>query len=121
MRKYEVVLEFGRRPHRNLKESREISLTRPPTPLGDIRRDRRARTADLARESVAFLLRECRGLPVGFQSQGMGLDPNLEISEILQIAERTVNFHVANTMRKLGVYSRTHAVAKSISLGLTRL
>lgn len=44
-----------------------------------------------------------------------------EISEILQIAERTVNFHVANTMRKLGVYSRTHAVAKSISLGLTRL
>lgn len=44
-----------------------------------------------------------------------------EISEILHITERTVNFHVANSMRKLGVYSRTHAVAKSISLGLTQL
>ena len=35
-----------------------------------------------------------------------------EISLILDISESTVNFHLKNTMRKLGVYSKTHAVAK---------
>ena len=41
-----------------------------------------------------------------------------EISLILDIAESTVNFHLKNTMRKLGVYSKTHAVAKTLVLGL---
>ncbi|MGI9386454.1 MAG: LuxR family transcriptional regulator [Methyloligellaceae bacterium] len=44
-----------------------------------------------------------------------------ETSVLLTISERTVNFHLANAMRKLGVYNKTHAVAKAVSLGLTHL
>ncbi len=36
---------------------------------------------------------------------------------ILNISERTVNFHVANIMRKLGVNSRLHAVSESAGRG----
>ena len=42
-----------------------------------------------------------------------------EISAILHVSERTVKFHLNNVMRKLGVHSRTHAVARAISLGIT--
>ncbi len=41
-----------------------------------------------------------------------------EISEILGIAEKSVEFHVENAKRKLGVFNRTHAVVKAIMLGL---
>jgi DNA-binding CsgD family transcriptional regulator len=41
-----------------------------------------------------------------------------EVSELLNIAESTVVFHVENAKRKLGVFSRSYAVAKAISLGL---
>ena len=41
-----------------------------------------------------------------------------EIAAILNLSERTVKFHLNNVMRKLGVHSRTHAVAKAVSLGL---
>jgi len=44
-----------------------------------------------------------------------------EISLILGISMSTVNFHLKNTMRKLGVYSKTHAVAKTLVLGLIHL
>ncbi len=43
---------------------------------------------------------------------------NPETAEILGIASRTVEFHVANAMRKLGVFSKIHAVAVAIHLGL---
>lgn len=43
-----------------------------------------------------------------------------EISRIVGVSERTVKFHMNNVMRKLGVHSRTHAVARAISLGLAR-
>lgn len=36
-----------------------------------------------------------------------------DISMILNISERTVNYHVGNIMRKLGVNSRLHAVSES--------
>ena len=36
---------------------------------------------------------------------------------ILNIAEDTVNKHIASAMRKLNVYSRAHAVAESIRRG----
>ncbi|MGC2063346.1 MAG: helix-turn-helix transcriptional regulator [Thermodesulfovibrionales bacterium] len=36
-----------------------------------------------------------------------------DISRILNISERTVNYHVGNIMRKLGVNSRLHAVSES--------
>lgn len=44
-----------------------------------------------------------------------------EISMILKISEATVNYHLKNAMRKLGVHSKAHAVAKTIILGLIQL
>lgn len=41
-----------------------------------------------------------------------------EISEILCISEATVNFHLQNAMRKLEVYSRPHAIAKAVMMGI---
>ena len=41
-----------------------------------------------------------------------------EISLILHISERTVNFHLANAMQTLGVFSKTHAVAKMFKMGI---
>ncbi|WP_250656424.1 response regulator transcription factor [Alkalimarinus coralli] len=41
-----------------------------------------------------------------------------DISQVLSITERTVNFHVKNIYRKLGVVSRAQAVAVAIDLGL---
>jgi DNA-binding CsgD family transcriptional regulator len=43
-----------------------------------------------------------------------------EMSEILGIAERTVKKHVGSAMLKLGVTTRTQAVAKAIAQGLIR-
>ncbi len=39
-----------------------------------------------------------------------------DIAEIMQIAERTVNYHVANLKTKLGVETRAHAVAQAMRL-----
>lgn len=44
-----------------------------------------------------------------------------DIARILDLSERTVNFHMGNAMRKLDVSNRTHAVAKSIAEGLISL
>lgn len=41
-----------------------------------------------------------------------------EISAVLKISERTVNFHVANIMQKLGVVNRAQAVAVAARYGL---
>lgn len=41
-----------------------------------------------------------------------------DISIILGISERTVNFHTSNIMQKLNTVSRTHAVAVALELGL---
>ena len=41
-----------------------------------------------------------------------------EISMILRVSEATMNFHLKNVLRKLGVHSKTHAVAKTLVLGL---
>lgn len=43
-----------------------------------------------------------------------------EISAILDISERTVNFHVNNIMQKLNAVSRTQAVAVAIERGLIK-
>ncbi|MDA8106228.1 MAG: helix-turn-helix transcriptional regulator [Nitrospiraceae bacterium] len=39
-----------------------------------------------------------------------------DISVILRISERTVNYHVNNIMRKLGVVNRMHAVSMAANL-----
>jgi DNA-binding CsgD family transcriptional regulator len=41
-----------------------------------------------------------------------------EISVILSISERTVNFHLNNVINKLGANNRIYATVKAISLGL---
>jgi DNA-binding CsgD family transcriptional regulator len=43
---------------------------------------------------------------------------NWEIGEIMSISEKTVEFHLSNTIKKLGVSNRITAVVKGIQLGL---
>jgi DNA-binding CsgD family transcriptional regulator len=43
-----------------------------------------------------------------------------EIGEIIGISEKTVQFHVYNAMKKLGVYSKAAATAKAVLFGLLR-
>lgn len=43
---------------------------------------------------------------------------NSTISDIINISEATVNFHVSNVFRKLKVYSRVQAAAVALALGL---
>jgi DNA-binding CsgD family transcriptional regulator len=43
---------------------------------------------------------------------------NWEIGEIMAISEKTVEFHLSNTIKKLGVSNRITAVVKGIQLGL---
>lgn len=40
-----------------------------------------------------------------------------EIGSILNIAERTVNFHIQNVMEKFGVHNKTQAAAKAVGMG----
>jgi len=41
-----------------------------------------------------------------------------EIAVILEVAERTVNFHIDNVIRKMGVATRVQAAVKATMLGL---
>jgi LuxR family transcriptional regulator len=43
---------------------------------------------------------------------------SMDISDILGITERTVNFHIGNCMRKLGATSKTSAAVQAALLGL---
>jgi DNA-binding CsgD family transcriptional regulator len=43
-----------------------------------------------------------------------------ETSQILNISERTVTFHLQNTVDKLGVVNRQQAVARAVALGIIR-
>ena len=43
---------------------------------------------------------------------------NWEIGEIMSISEKTVEFHLSNTIKKLSVSNRITAVVKGIQLGL---
>ncbi len=41
-----------------------------------------------------------------------------ETAVILDVTETTVNFHLTNAMKKLGVVTRPHAVARAVAMGL---
>lgn len=45
---------------------------------------------------------------------------NWKISEKLIISQNTVKFHLTNIMRKLGIRSRAHAIAKAMDMGIIR-
>jgi DNA-binding CsgD family transcriptional regulator len=64
-------------------------------------------------ESVALSAREKEVLD--WLKQGKS---SWEISVILNISERTANFHVCNIMRKLGATNRAQAIAVAARLGL---
>jgi DNA-binding CsgD family transcriptional regulator len=46
---------------------------------------------------------------------------NWEISRILCISERTVKFHVQNSLAKLGASTRSHAIAIALKRGFIEL
>ena len=41
-----------------------------------------------------------------------------ETAMILEVTETTINFHLTNAMKKLGVVTRPHAVATAVAMGL---
>jgi DNA-binding CsgD family transcriptional regulator len=43
---------------------------------------------------------------------------NWEIAQIQDVSERTVKFHVANILQKLGASTRAHAVSIALERGL---
>lgn len=45
---------------------------------------------------------------------------NSEIAELLNISSWTVKIHIANLMRKMGVRTRTQAIAKAMTYGMLR-
>jgi DNA-binding CsgD family transcriptional regulator len=76
-----------------------------------------------------FRLRELQGEPLGVASSLTSKETeclkwckegktNWEIGEIISISEKTVEFHLSNTIRKLGVSNRVTAVVKGIQLGI---
>ena len=65
-----------------LKKAPELCVTTSTAALGDVSRNGRTATPDLARESVQLFLWKARASPIDFQCQVMGLVPNLEISEV---------------------------------------
>ncbi|MEX3959752.1 LuxR family quorum-sensing transcriptional regulator LasR [Trinickia symbiotica] len=66
-----------------------------------------------AQESIALSRRELDCLT--WSAAGK---TSWEIGRILSISERTVNFHIAKAARKLGTYSRRHAISRAMALGL---
>lgn len=44
-----------------------------------------------------------------------------EIGQILEISERSVNWHINNAMRALGTVTRTQAVARAVHHGLIKV
>jgi DNA-binding CsgD family transcriptional regulator len=46
---------------------------------------------------------------------------NWEIAEIMSISEKTVEFHLSNTIRKLEVTNRITAVVKGIQRGIIQI
>lgn len=81
--------------------------------LHEAQLQRAAAENDYAEPNLTDREREC----LTWTSRGK---TSWEVGEILKISEKTVLFHVNNAMRKLDVYSKHHAVVKSIIMGLIR-
>jgi len=73
---------------------------------------RKLREPDMAGASVDLTNREIDVL--FWTAEGKS---TWDISQILDISEATVNFHINSAKRKLGVFSKPHAVAKMYTLG----
>jgi DNA-binding NarL/FixJ family response regulator len=91
---------------RELRAARSLLLTRlrPVPPLSP---------ALVTADPVRLTARESQVLRL--LAEG---DRNKEIALHLRLRERTVKFHVANLLHKLGAQSRTEALRRAIELGL---
>jgi len=65
-----------------------------------------------ARVTKALSARECEVL----YWSAMG-KTSWAISKILNVSERTINFHIANSIDKLNAANRSHAVVKAVQIG----
>lgn len=63
--------------------------------------------------AAALTLRECECL--GLAARGL---TSTDIAAKVGIAERTVNFHIGNIVRKLGALNRGEAIARGVALNL---
>lgn len=75
-------------------------------------------TVEDFRETISYGLTSKETLCLQWCKEGK---TNWEIGEILSISEKTVEFHLGNAMRKLGVGNRISAVIVGIKRGVIGL
>ena len=113
------VTAFSQRVHQ--MEARQLGcddyVTKPIDfeLLVAIIRHRLAGAADKVPERAQFRLTERELEAMTWASRGKS---SSDIAVILGISERTVNFHMDNVMRKMGVATRIQAAVKCAMLGL---
>jgi DNA-binding NarL/FixJ family response regulator len=78
-------------------------------------RHRLAGSADRASDRMAYRLTDREVEALTWAARGKS---SYDIATILGISERTVNFHMDNAMRKLGVATRIQAAVKCAMLGI---
>lgn len=71
--------------------------------------------ADRSQDAASYRLTDRELEALTWAARGKS---SADIAVILKIAERTVNFHMDNAMRKLGVATRVQAAVKCAMLGL---
>ncbi len=83
VREEQVVLEFTRRAHRDMKELFELVPASTPTSFCNIGGDGGGRAAHLSCQAIALIFREQTGRLVNAQGQFMALSPDVQLLEIL--------------------------------------
>lgn len=83
VREEQVVFEFARRAHRDMKELFELVPASTPTSFCNIGGDGGGGAADLSRQAVALIFGKQAGRLVNAQGQFMALSPNTQLLEIL--------------------------------------
>ena len=116
------VTAFSQRVHQ--MEARQLGcddyVTKPIDfeLLGAIIRHRLASAADKAPDRTEYRLTDREMEAITWAARGKS---SADIAAIIGISERTVNFHMENVMKKMGVASRIQAAVKCAMLGLIRL
>lgn len=98
------------------REARLIAMLLPYLHAGWLRANCDT-TPDVRQREVGPLLTEREIEILSWMQKGKS---NAEIGQILSISQLTVKNHVQKILRKLGVHNRTQAVAKGITLSITR-
>jgi DNA-binding CsgD family transcriptional regulator len=109
------VLSLAAHREPTVTEADWLELRTRLTMLGAYAHEALWRQAAASRQPVAHKLTDRERECLAWTSRGK---TSWEVGEILNISEKTVLFHVNNAMRKLNVYSKHHAVVKTIMMGL---